>query len=286
MHPWSDLKWWDSGERQAVEEKIDDLEAKSITCNPKKSLLYKALSATKEADVRVCIIGQDPYPTPGIATGIAFAVPVDLDKRNWPATLNLLLGEYNSDLGYDLPRHGDLHRWTSQGCLLWNAIPSVQSGLPLSNDWDEWSYLTGEIIRRLSAKGVVFAFLGAVARRYESLVDLTKNRVILTSHPSPRGNRSGRVPFTGSRLFSTINARLNELKLEPIDWELRDDPSKGNLQTSSLDRAGALGKAQTSRVLPNTNRVNLGGLPRPRLPRRIESTFLLEDLPAILVPPI
>lgn len=267
MHPWSDLRWWDSGERQVVEEKIDDLQSKGVVCNPEKRLLYKALSATKEPEVRVCIIGQDPYPTPGVATGVAFSVSPLLPPQDWPATLRLVLGEYHSDLGYDLPSHGDLSRWTSQGCLLWNAIPSVQSGRPLSNDWDEWSYLTGEIVRRLSERGVVFAFLGATARRYEGLVDLTRNRVILTSHPSPRGNRNGRVPFTGSRVFSTINARLIELKLEPIDWcldEKQNDTRKSGIQRTNLDRGN---------VLRNVNSVNLGGLPRPHLPMHIESTF-------------
>jgi uracil-DNA glycosylase len=267
-HPWKDMKWWNSGERQVVEEKIDDLQAKGVVCNPAKSALYKALSATKEEDCRVCIVGQDPYPNAAFATGVAFSIPSSIPSESWPATLRIVLGEYRSDLGYDLPSNGDLSRWTSQGVLLWNAIPSVQSNLPLSNDWDEWSYLTREVIQRLSERGVVFAFLGAVARRYERDVDLTRNRVIITGHPSPRGNNHSKTPFTGSRLFSTINARLSELKLPPIDWSLSHDPSKSTIQRPDLGRGN---------ILPNVNRVDLGGLPRPRLPRRIESTFLLED---------
>ena len=265
-HPWPEMKWWNSGERQIVEEKIDDLEVKKVVCNPDKKHLYKALSATKQADVRVCIMGQDPYPTSIHATGIAFSIPRVLQPRDWPQTLRIVLGEYHSDLGYDLPSHGDLSRWTSQGVLLWNAIPSCQSGSSLSNDWHEWSYLTGEIVSRLSDQGIVFAFLGAVARAYADKVDLTRNRVILTSHPSPRGN-NGKTPFTGSRLFSTINARLNEIKLEPIDWELRDDPRQSHLQTPSLVRKN---------VLPNINHADLGGLKGARLPHRVESTFSLD----------
>lgn len=268
MHPWPDLKWWNSGERQAAEEKIDDLERSGVICNPKKTSLYKALSATPENKVRVCIIGQDPYPNHPHATGIAFSVPAALPQRDWPQTLRILLGEYHSDLGYDLPSTGDLHRWAAQGCLLWNAIPTVQSGRPLSNDWDEWSYLTGEIVRRLSERGVVFAFLGVVARRHEGLVDLTKNRVILTSHPSPRGNKFGRTPFSGSRLFSTINAKLNEITLEPINWELKDDPGKSLLSQPNMVRGD---------VLQNINRVDLGRPPRARLPSRASSTFEVGD---------
>lgn len=268
-HPWSDLKWWNSGERQVVEEKIDDLQAKGVVCNPAKSLIYKALSATKEQDVRVVIVGQDPYPFGAFATGVAFSVPREIQSSNWPQTLRILLGEYQSDLGYDLPDHGELSRWTSQGCLLWNAIPSVQSGKPLSNDWNEWGYLTGEIIDRLSARGCVFAFLGGVAARYAPRVDIVKNRVIMTSHPSPRGNKFGKSPFTGSRIFSTINARLNEIIREPIDWCLTEEFSHGNIGQGYIPPPELGG----GNVLQNVTGADLGRPPRFRVPHRVMSTF-------------
>ena len=141
MHPWPELKWWNCGERQVVEEKIDDLKTKGVVCNPTKSLLYKALSETKERDVRVCIMGQDPYPNSLHATGVAFSVPAALSQRDWPQTLRILLSEYQADLHYETPSHGDLSAWTRNGVLLWNAIPSCQSGHHLSNDWDEWEFL-------------------------------------------------------------------------------------------------------------------------------------------------
>lgn len=253
-HPWPELKWWDSGERQVVEEKIDELEQDGIRCNPPKRSLYRALSATPFEKVRVAIVGQDPYPTPGIATGVAFSVDRGVRPSDFPGTLRIILGELHSDLHYDLPDHGDLHRWTSQGVLLWNAIPSCQSGKPLSNDWEEWAYLTREIVQRLSDKGVVFAFLGGVAGRYNQGIDPQKNRVIATSHPSLRGNQFGKSPFTGSRLFSTINSRLRELNEEPINWELKDvPPSKSVMQRPSVDRDS---------VLRNITGAQLGGLKR------------------------
>lgn len=250
-HPWPDMKWWDSGERQVVEEKIDDLEHAGIRTCPPKAKLYTALRRVPEAEVKVAIIGQDPYPTPGVATGVAFSVDKEMAKANWPHTLRIILGEYHSDLGYPIPNHGDLSRWCSQGVLLWNAIPSCQPGRPLSNDWDEWDYLTGEIIERLSKKGIVFAFLGTVGARHADKVDLSRNRVIRTSHPSPRGIRSSKTPFTGSRIFSTINARLTELKLGRIEWRLDDDP-ENNLPSTPAVRGN---------LLQNINNVQLGGLP-------------------------
>jgi uracil-DNA glycosylase len=259
MHPWPELKWWDCGERQVVEEKIDDLRATGITCYPEKRSLYKALSATPERTVRVAIIGQDPYPGTtsdgtSLATGVAFAIPEKVGKESFPHTLKIILGEYTSDLHHPIPDHGDLGRWTAQGVLLWNAIPSVQRGMPLSNDWDEWSFLTGEIVDRLSKKGIVFAFLGNVASRYAERVDLERNRVIRTSHPSPRGIRASKTPFTGSRIFSTINAKLRELDQEVVNWRLDDDTtSPGAVQKPTVGGGN---------VLQNVTGADLGGRKR------------------------
>ncbi len=253
-HPWPELKWWDSGERQVVEEKIDDLERAGVVCQPKRSDLYRALSVTPLRDVRVVVLGQDPYPTPGMATGVAFSIPKDVTPVEYPATLKIFLAEYCSDLGHVLPSSGDLSPWTRQGVLLWNAIPSCQSGHPLSNDWDEWRYLTGEIIQRLNeAGGVVFVFLGAVAASFSGEIDTTRSRIIKTSHPSPRGNRFGKSPFTGSRLFSTINAKLVELEKTPVDWRLGNDSTCTDIPAEPV----------RGNLLPNVTGVSLGGL-RPQ----------------------
>lgn len=250
-HPWPELKWWDSGERQVCEEKLDDLSRSGIRSNPERKSLYKALRATPCGETTVAIIGQDPYPTPVHATGIAFSIPREIPPQQFPSTLKIIFDEYCSDLGYGIPSHGDLSRWTAQGVLLWNAIPSVQSGRPLSNNWDEWRYLTEEVVKRLSDKGIVFALLGGVARSFEGIIT-SNNKVIVTSHPSPRGQRNSRSPFTGSRLFSTINAKLNEIGLDTIDWELKDvSPSKSDLQNTGM--AGGT-------ILPNLTGAELGGL--------------------------
>lgn len=263
-YPWN-LDYWKSGEWQVVNERLHDMERDHASFNPSRVDLFRSLSRLSMADVRVVIIGQDPYPQAEYATGVAFSIPppdvedpeasperlssgqseeepsgdtgqqvqtsagspegVQMEARReslpFPPTLQTILREYSEDTGYPLPLSGDLSAWGRQGILLWNAIPSCRTGQSLSHDWDEYSYLTREIITKLSDKGsVVFAFLGAVARRFTDYVDLTKNSIIITSHPSPRGSRNSKTPFDGSRLFTTINNKLADLGQPPIDWRL------------------------------------------------------------------
>lgn len=220
-YPWK-LDYWQSGEWQVVNERLKDMEKAGITFNPGRKELFSVLRMLAASDVKVCIIGQDPYPDPAFATGIPFSIPAGIGPESFPPTLKNIFKEYVSDLGYSFPDTGDLTGWVTQGVLLWNAIPTCRSGQSLSHDWlgQEWQPLSKEIVEVLSKKGVVFAFLGAVAKRYLEYVDLTKNEVILTSHPSPRGTRFSKTPFEGSRLFSTINDKLISQGLTAIDWKL------------------------------------------------------------------
>lgn len=220
-----DLDYFNSGEWQVVDERLKALEraGRNISAdgfNPGRKSLFKALQLIPEEKVRVAIIGQDPYPASVYATGVAFSVPDVYKAKDFPPTLNIFLKEYSTDLGYEIPNSGNLEQWNERGVLLWNAIPSCLPGRSLSHDWTEYSYLTREIVRRLSKRGIVFAFLGQVARRYAQDVDLRNNEVIVTSHPSPRGNMNSKSPFTGSRLFSTINDKLVNNGQEKIDWKL------------------------------------------------------------------
>lgn len=219
------LDYWNSGEWQVVDERLKAMEKQNARIgsdgyNPGRKSLFKALQIISPGEVRVAIIGQDPYPTSALATGVAFSIPTGIKRDVFPPTLNTFLKEYSSDLGYDFPNSGSLEQWSTQGVLLWNAIPSCTSGRSLSHDWTEYSYLTGEIVRRLSQRGIVFAFLGQVARRFVQEVSLANNKVIVTSHPSPRGNMNSKSPFTGSRLFSTINDKLVSNGQKPVDWRL------------------------------------------------------------------
>jgi len=255
IYPWK-LNFWQSGEWQVCNERIKDMEKAGIKFNPTRELLFDALRRTQPGDVQVAIIGQDPYPQTQYATGRAFSIPSGIPPDQFPPTLRTIFNEYCSDLRYPFPRTGNLQRWTDQGVLLWNAIPIVRSGESLSCDWDEWSFLTREIIQRLSERGIVFAFLGAVAKRYLGEVDLTKNEIILTSHPSPRGSRNSKTPFEGSRLFSTINDKLHAQGLEAIDWRL-PDVSSPRQSNQTRERGSGL-DGDSHRILDNITGANLG----------------------------
>lgn len=221
---WEDLNYWNTGEWQFVEEQLTDLRKKKVTINPAVKNLFASLSSIKYEDVKVMFCGQDPYPQHKYATGLAFSIPKE--EKTFPPTLSMIFDEYESDLHYSRPKHGDLTKWVKEGVLLWNCIPSCTEGHSLSHNWDEWSFLTKEIVDKLKEKGCVFVFFGSIARSYASEVyDLDNCRVIETSHPSPRSNnftkKSNRVsPFIGSRIFSRTNGFLNEIGLETIDWRL------------------------------------------------------------------
>lgn len=217
---WDDLTFWDSPEWTKIQEQLDDLDQQGISYNPDRAKLFAALDSTPLETCKVAILGQDPYPQAKFATGTAFSIPRDCDT--WPSSLAQIMGEYTRDLSLPPPAHPMLDKWTSQGVLLWNVIPTCLTGVSLSHyNWD-WNWLTMEIIEKLDNKpqGCVFALLGAVAREYEQYIDHESCHVIWTSHPSPRGNANSFNPFKGSRLFSRINDCLVDLKYSPIDWKL------------------------------------------------------------------
>lgn len=217
---WDDMKFFQCGEWQVIQENLEDLEKAKIKYNPERELLFNALDLVPFEKVRVAIIAQDPYPESKFATGVAFSIPKNC--REVPPTLENLFKEYCSDLHLPTPTNGNLEKWCDEGVLLWNAIPSCTAGRSLSHQpWVEWQLLTQEIIEELDQRdqGCVFVFLGGIARQYTKFV--TDNSEYLEySHPVPRASLKSNKPFTGSRMFSTINAKLNEQGLGPIDWRL------------------------------------------------------------------
>jgi uracil-DNA glycosylase len=223
---WDDLSYWQSGEWQVVQERLDDIEKEGFLFNPKRELMFAALEATPFDKVKVVIYGQDPYPDRNFASGLAFSIPNGSCPKGLalPPTLDSIFLEYVSDLHHPYPIRTELLGWAGQGVLLWNAIPSCEWRKSMSHDWPEWALLTQEITQRLSddRSNIVFAFLGGVARRYVKYVkeDLG-NTVLEFSHPIPRASLRSTQPFRGSRLFSRINAALVQKHgTDPIDWKL------------------------------------------------------------------
>jgi uracil-DNA glycosylase len=168
------------------------------------------------AGVRVLIVGQDPYPTPGHAVGLSFSVAPEV--RRLPASLVNIFREYSDDLGYPTPTTGDLTPWSERGVLLLNRVLTVAPGQPGSHRGKGWEEVTGQAIRALAArkgKPLVAILWGRDAR---TLVPLLEGiPAIESAHPSPYSAASG---FFGSCPFSRANKLLEQEGAEPVDWKL------------------------------------------------------------------
>jgi uracil-DNA glycosylase len=166
-------------------------------------------------DVRVLIVGQDPYPTPGNPVGLSFSVAPQV--RRLPASLINIFREYTADLGYPAPATGDLSPWSERGVLLLNRVLTVQPGAPGSHRGRGWEEVTDQAIRALAARQtpLVAILWGRDARSLAPLLDGVP--LIESAHPSPNSADRG---FFGSRPFSRANALLELQGAGPIDWKL------------------------------------------------------------------
>ena len=167
------------------------------------------------ADVRVLIVGQDPYPTPGNPVGLSFSVAPEV--RRLPPSLVNIFTEYSADLGYPTPTTGDLSTWAERGVLLLNRVLTVQPGKPGSHRGKGWEQVTEQAIRALAARaGPLVAILWG--RDARTLVPLLGGiGCIESAHPSPYSANSG---FFGSHPFSRANQLLEQHGAEPVDWKL------------------------------------------------------------------
>jgi uracil-DNA glycosylase len=165
--------------------------------------------------VRVLIVGQDPYPSPGQAVGLAFSVPANLHPL--PRSLSNIFKELDTDLGVPTPRNGDLARWADRGVMLLNRILTVEPGASGSHRSKGWETVTGQAISALTARGGPLAAIlwGNDAQSCEPL--LGEVPCVKSPHPSPLSARNG---FFGSRPFSRANDLLRQQGAEPINWSL------------------------------------------------------------------
>lgn len=172
-------------------------------------------------DVRVLIVGQDPYPTPGHAVGLCFSVAPDV--RPVPRSLQNIFAEMETDLGLPQPDSGDLSPWVDQGVMLLNRVLTVRPGAPASHQNKGWEHVTAAAIQGLVTRGgpLVAILWGRQARNLAP--HLGQVPYVESSHPSPLSARSG---FFGSRPFSKVNALLEQQGADPIDWSLT--PRKGS----------------------------------------------------------
>jgi uracil-DNA glycosylase len=183
---------------------------------PKGANWFRALDLTPLENVRVVILGQDPYHGPGQAHGLCFSVP---DGVPPPPSLVNIYKELESDLGIQRPRHGLLEHWARQGVLLLNSVLTVEMGQAASHRDRGWERFTDRIIAEVNAKAepVVFLLWGSYAQKKAAFVDTSKHLVLKAPHPSPLSAHSG---FFGCRHFSRANAFLESRGLKPIDWAL------------------------------------------------------------------
>jgi uracil-DNA glycosylase len=167
------------------------------------------------ADVRVLIVGQDPYPTPGHPVGLSFSVAPSV--RRLPGSLVNIFTEYSADLSYPTPSTGDLSPWAERGVMLLNRVLTVQPGKPASHRGRGWEQVTEQAIRSLAARGgpLVAILWGNDARNLAPLLGGTPS--IQSAHPSPLSARNG---FFGSRPFSRADQLLQQQDGKPVDWKL------------------------------------------------------------------
>jgi uracil-DNA glycosylase len=165
--------------------------------------------------VRVLIVGQDPYPTPGNPVGLSFSVAPDV--RRLPPSLVNIFEEYTADLGFPTPATGDLSPWTERGVLLLNRVLTVAPGQPGSHRGKGWEEVTEQAIRALAGRQqpLVAILWGRDARTLAPLLDAVAR--IESAHPSPYSASGG---FFGSRPFSRANQLLQQQGAEPVDWKL------------------------------------------------------------------
>lgn len=186
---------------------------------PSGKFIFNAFNTTPFNDVKVVILGQDPYHNPGQAHGLSFSVPLGVTP---PPSLVNIFKEQHEDLGIDIPNHGNLEKWAKQGALLLNAALTVEANKPMSHSKIGWHHFTDDVIRIISEKKdhVVFMLWGSFAKSKQDLIDKSKHLVLTAAHPSPLSAHNG---FFGCHHFSKANKWLQDKGMKPIDWALKSN---------------------------------------------------------------
>lgn len=193
-------------------------EYQSQTVYPPKDDVLRAFNLTPLSEVKVVILGQDPYHEPGQAHGLSFSVKKGIPK---PPSLENIYKELNTDLGCTIPQSGDLTNWAEQGVLLLNSLLTVRAHQAFSHKGMGWEQFTDAAIKAVASQDrpIVYILWGSSARSKKMFINNPKHLVIESAHPSPLSAYRG---FFGSRPFSKCNEYLSANGITPIDWQIRD----------------------------------------------------------------
>lgn len=199
-------------------EKLDKFVSEAYQnakCFPPKKMIFSAFEYCKPENVKVVILGQDPYHGFAQANGLAFSV---FDGVKFPPSLINIFKEIESDLDFPLPISGNLERWAEQGVLLLNATLTVEESKAGSHQKQGWETFTDEVIRKISEDydHMVFMLWGSFARKKVSLIDPERHLILETGHPSPLSANRGH--WFENKHFSKANKYLKKNKRKPIDW--------------------------------------------------------------------
>ncbi|GLF89274.1 uracil-DNA glycosylase [Bacillus safensis] len=224
MKPFLNDSWWAVMKSEFEQPYYQELrewmkeEYRTQTIFPKPDDVYRALHLTSYEKVKVVILGQDPYHGPGQAHGLSFSVQPGVKH---PPSLRNIFQELTDDLGCPVPNHGSLVSWAEQGVLLLNTVLTVRKGEANSHKGKGWERVTDRVIDVLNERDqpVVFVLWGRHAQNKKERIDQNKHYIIESPHPSPFSARNG---FFGSRPFSKVNAYLEQLGMEEINWCIKD----------------------------------------------------------------
>lgn len=199
-------------------KKFVDEEYAKKTIYPERKNIYAALEKTPYENIKVVILGQDPYHGEGEAHGLSFSVCPGIKI---PPSLKNIYKELNSELGCYIPNNGYLDKWAKQGVLLLNAVLTVEKATPASHKGKGWEIFTDKIIEEINKKDepVVFMLWGNFAKSKESLLNNPKHLVLSSAHPSPFSARHG---FFGNNHFKIANEFLEKNGVKPIDWQIEN----------------------------------------------------------------
>ncbi len=198
-----------------LKQELKRLSAAGKVIYPPSKLIFNAFNKTPIGEVKVVIIGQDPYHGPGEAMGLCFSVPAD---KRIPPSLRNVYKELHADTGATIPNHGDLSQWAAQGVFLLNTILTVEHKKAGSHKKIGWHLFTDAVIATISeyCTGVVFLLWGNFAQTKIPLIDADKHHILTAAHPSPLARNA----FFGNRHFSKSNEILIKQGKTPIDWQI------------------------------------------------------------------